>query len=51
MQFWTRFPILVVQYIYSSEMIITVDEIEFAISQLEKNKSCGIDGIYAENLL
>ena len=37
--------------IYSSEMIITVDEIEFAISQLEKNKSCGIDGIYAENLL
>ena len=37
--------------IYSSEMIITVDEIEFAISQLEKTKSCGIDGIYAENLL
>ena len=31
-------------------MIITVDEIEFAISQLEKNKSCGIDG-HAENLL
>ena len=40
-----------VDVIYSSEMIITVDEIEFAISQLEKNKSCGIDGIYAENLL
>ena len=33
-------------------MNITVDEIEFAISQLEKKpKSCGIDGIYAENLL
>ena len=32
-------------------MIITVDEIEVAISQLEKNKSCGIDAIYAEHLL
>ena len=42
-----------VDVIYSSEMSrpITVDEIEFAISQLEKNKSCGMDGIYAENLL
>ena len=40
-----------VDVIYSSEMIITVDEIEVAISQLEKNKSCGIDAIYAEHLL
>ena len=32
-------------------MIITVDEIEVAISQLEKTKSCGIDAIYAEHLL
>ena len=40
-----------VDVIYSSEMIITVDEIEVAISQLEKNQSCGIDAIYAEHLL
>ena len=40
-----------VDVIYSSEMSITVDEIEVAISQLEKNKSCGIDAIYAEHLL
>ena len=39
-----------VDVIYSSEMIITVDEIEFAISQLEKNKSCGIDGIYMRKI-
>ena len=39
-----------VDVIYSSEMIITVDEIEVAISQLEKNKSCGIDAMYAEHL-
>ena len=32
-------------------MSITVDEIEVAISQLGKNKSCGIDAIYAEHLL
>ena len=40
-----NYDALHVDVIYSSEMIITVDEIEVAISQLEKNKSCGIDAI------
>ena len=42
-----------VDVICSSEMIITIDEIEIAINQLEKkNHVVGpIDGIYAENLL
>ena len=39
-----------VDVIYSSEMIITVDEIEFAISQLEKRNHV-VYMAYAENLL
>ena len=39
-----------VDVIYSSEMIITVDEIEFAISQLEKRYNV-VYMAYADNLL
>ena len=35
---------------YCEEMIISSGEIQKAISRLDKNKSCGVDNIYAEHL-
>ena len=33
-----------------NEVTVTVDEIRSAIAKLDKNKTCGLDKIYAENL-
>ena len=35
---------------YSSDIHVTVADIESAIGHLDNNKSCGLDGIYAEHL-
>ena len=35
---------------YSSDIHVTVADIESVIGHLENNKSCGLDGIYAEHL-
>ena len=35
---------------YSSDILVTVADIESAIGHLDNNKSCGLDGIYAEHL-
>ena len=34
----------------SDDMLVTSDEISQAINRLDDNKSCGLDGIYAEHL-
>ena len=36
---------------YTNDILCTVDEIESVIGQLDKNKSCGLDGVYAEHLM
>ena len=36
--------------VYSDEMLISDDEIRKCIVKLDKNKSCGADGVYAEHL-
>ena len=36
---------------YSYDIFVTVDEIESVIGHLDKNKSCGLDGVYAEHLM
>ena len=36
---------------YTNDIFGTVDEIELVIGQLDKNKSCGLDGVYAEYLM
>ena len=35
---------------YSSDIHVIVTDIESAIGHLDNNKSCGLDGIYAEHL-
>ena len=35
---------------YSSDIHVTVADIESAIGHLDNNKSCGLDGVYAEHL-
>ena len=35
---------------FSEDIYVTITDIESAIGQLDKNKSCGLDGIYAEHL-
>ena len=34
---------------YSSDIHVTVADIESAIGHLDNNKSCGLDGVYAEH--
>ena len=41
---------LPVDVTFSNDIYVTVTDIESAIGQLDKNKSCGLDGIYAEHL-
>ena len=36
---------------YTNDIVVTVDEIELVIGHLDKNKSCGVDGVYAEHLM
>ena len=36
--------------VYSDGMLVTADDITQAINKLDDNKSCGLDGIYAEHL-
>ena len=35
---------------FSEDIYVIITDIESAIGQLDKNKSCGFDGIYAEHL-
>ena len=35
---------------FSNDIYVTVTDIESVVGQLDKNKSCGLDGIYAEHL-
>ena len=41
---------LPVDVTFSNDIYVTVTDIESVIGQLDKNKSCGLDGIYAEHL-
>ena len=41
---------LAVDVTFSEDIYVTITDIESAIGQLDKNKSCGLDGIYAEHL-
>ena len=41
---------LPVDVTFSKDIYVTITDIESAIGQLDKNKSCGLDGIYAEHL-
>ena len=41
---------LLVDVAFSKDIYVTITDIEFTIGQLDKNKSCGLDGIYAEHL-
>ena len=41
---------LPVDVTFSNDIYVTVTDNESAIGQLDKNKSCGLDGIYAEHL-
>ena len=36
---------------YTNDIFVTVDEIESVIGHLDKNKSCDLDGVYAEHLM
>ena len=41
---------LSVDVTFSNDIYVTVTDIEAVVGQLDKNKSCGLDGIYAEHL-
>ena len=41
---------LSVDVTFSKDIYVTVTDIESVVGQLDKNKSCGLDGIYAEHL-
>ena len=40
----------ILDHVFSSDMVVTSEEVDSAINMLVNNKSCGADGLFAENM-